>query len=482
MKYLKKIRHNKDVPLLLPKDFAFKEEPFRHQVVTFIYALHHKDLAIFSTMGTGKTFCGINIAKYWIEQGEANKALVVCPTAVLRNWQDEIDMFSDLSSTVLHDPIRAKRLKLFKRDTDFYIINFEATLPSRFLEQLKQLDADIIIFDESSRIANPKAQQTKACMELAGQAKYRYVLNGTPITNKPLSLWSQMYAVDFGETLGNSYTAFRREYFQGIKMQSGGAFFSVYKIRNKQSMRELAEEIDSKSIRFLKEECIDDMPDKSYHVRRIKMPPATRVLYNKMYKHAKLEIAKLQTNVSADILLTKFVKALQITSGYLKTDDGDYIEMKKNPKLDELKMLIDEIVPESAMVIWCKYLHTISLVQQMLDDMYLDYLTIVGAVTDKSAVAKLFQQTPIDEIPIIICQIRSGGVGINLHKASYAVFLENEWRLQDRYQAEDRIHRIGQKNACTYIDLAMEDSIDEQVMESVKQNRDIAEYILSRVD
>jgi SNF2 family DNA or RNA helicase len=121
------------------------------------------------------------------------------------------------------------------------------------------------------------------------------------------------------------------------------------------------------------------------------------------------------------------------------------------------------------------------MVQDMLDDMHFDYLTIKGDVVDKSAVAKLFQTTSIEDFPIIICQIRSGGVGINLHKASYAVFLENEWRLQDRYQAEDRIHRIGQKNVCTYIDLVVDKTIDRQVLDSIKANNDIAEYILQKI-
>ena len=192
-----------------------------------------------------------------------------------------------------------------------------------------------------------------------------------------------------------------------------------------------------------------------------------------MYEHARLQIKQMEQNITATIMLTKFVKALQITSGYIKTDEGNFIQLKHNPKMKELKSIIEEVVPESAMVIWCKYLHTIKMVQDMLDKMRLDYLTIKGDVEDKSAVAKTFQENSIEDIPIIICQIRSGGVGINLHKASYAVFLENEWRLQDRHQAEDRIHRIGQKNACTYI---------EQVLESIKQNNEIAEHILQQID
>jgi SNF2 family DNA or RNA helicase len=478
-KYLSKVRYNEDIPLRIPKGFKFKEEPFRHQVVTFMYALHLKDLAILSTMGTGKTYCAINIARYWIQQGEAKKVLVVCPTAVLTNWRDEVHMFSNRKAVVLHDPIREKRLKMFKEKADFYIINFEATI--RFMKQLLKLDPDIIIFDESSRIANPEAKQTKACIKLASNTKYRYILNGTPIANVPINLWSQFYVLDFGESLFPSFNRYRAQYFGHFTMKVGRRYFRKYSIRNKIAMEEVAERISHRSIRYTKEECIKDMPEKTYQTRTINLSKSGRKLYDEMMEHARLELTQLDQNITAEIMLTKFIKALQVTSGYIKTDEGNYVQMKHNPKMEELKSIIEEVVPESAMVIWCKYLHTIKMVQDMLDKMKLDYLTIKGEVEDKSAVAKIFQESSIEEIPIMICQIRSGGVGINLHKASYAVFLENEWRLQDRYQAEDRIHRIGQKNICTYIDIVINNSIDQQVLESIRKNNHIAEYILQRI-
>lgn len=478
-KYLRKVRHDESIPLKIPKGYEFKEKPFRHQVVTFMYGLHHKDLAILSTMGTGKTFCAITIADYWMQVGQAQKALVVCPTSVLTNWRDEVHAFSDRKAIVLHDPVRAKRLALFNKQADFYIINFEATI--RFTKQLLKLNSDIVIFDESSRIANHKAKQTRACFEIAGLAKYRYILNGTPIANKPIDLWSQFYALDFGESLEEDFEVFRTRYFESIPMRIEGKYFNVYRISDRQSLEEIAERVDKKSIRYLKEECIKDMPEKSYIRREVRLAKGAEKLYKEMYDYAVLEVKNLGQNITAEIMLTKFVKALQITSGYIKTDEGDFITMKHNPKLDELKRIIEEVVPESAVVVWCKYLHTIKLIQEMLDKMRIDYLTIKGDVQDKSAVAKIFQESSIEDFPIIICQIRSGGIGINLHKASYAVFVENEWRLQDRYQAEDRIHRIGQKNACTYIDLVVKDTIDEQVLDSIKKNKDVAEYILSKI-
>jgi SNF2 family DNA or RNA helicase len=281
--------------------------------------------------------------------------------------------------------------------------------------------------------------------------------------------------------LYETFTTFRKVYFYRFTMKSGKRFFSVYKIANKEAMKMLATKIDAKSIRYTKEECIKDMPEKTYHTRSITLTASAKKLYDEMYENAKLEIAQMGQNITAGIMLTKFVKALQITSGYIKTDEGNYIHLKHNPKFKELKSIVEEVVPESAMVIWCKYLHTIKMVQDMLTGMHFDYLTIKGDVVDKSAVAKLFQTTSIEDFPIIICQIRSGGVGINLHKASYAIFLENEWRLQDRYQAEDRIHRIGQKNVCTYIDLVVDKTIDRQILDSIKANNDIAEYILQKV-
>ena len=481
LKYLNKIRNNEKVPLLIPKGYEFiGPPPFRHQIVTLLYAIYFRDLAILHTMGVGKTAASLFISRYWLQAGKAESVLVVCPSSVLGNWQNEISMFTEYTSVVLHHSNRDERLKLFKQPDVFKIINYEATF--RYLKQLLKLNSDIVIFDESSRISNPKAKQTQACIEIAGHSKYRYILNGTPISNKPLDLWSQFYVLDFGDTLGESFNTYRRAYFASIKMKNkSGQYFSMYKIRNRAAMDSVSERIAKKSIRFTKEECIKDLPEKTYQTRLLELPKESRKLYNEMYENAKLEIAKLGQNVSAQIMLTKFVKALQITSGYLKTDEGNYLKLKTNPKLLELRNLIEEIVPNDAIVIWCKYLFSISLIERMLKDMGLDYLVIRGDVKDKSGVAKLFQETSIIDIPILIGQIRSGGIGLNLHKASYEIFYENEYRLLDREQAEDRCHRIGSKKAVTIIDLVVRDSIDEQILAAIHKKQTIAEYILKNV-
>jgi len=481
LKYLQKIRDNENVPLLIPKGFKFiGPAPFRHQIVTMLFGLAYNDLAIFSTMGTGKTAASLFIARYRIQAGEIDKVLVVCPSSVLGNWKNEVDTFTEHSAIILHHSNRGTRLNLFTKKAQVFIINYEGTF--RFLKQILKLDYGMVIFDESSRISNPKAKQTQACMEIAGHSKYRILLNGTPVANKPLDLWSQMYCLDFGDSLGKDFKIYRSSYFSTIKMKNTtGQYFSVYKIRNKASLDIISSKIAKKSIRYTKEECIKDLPEKLYQTRTLELPLENRKLYEQMYDNARLEISKLAQNISAHILLTKFIKALQICSGYVKTDEGNFIKLKKNPKLDELKNLIEEIVPNDAIVVWCKHLFTIDLIEKMLTNMGLNYLVIRGAVKDKSGVANLFQTSSIEDIPILIGQIQSGGIGLNLHKASYEIFVENAYRLLDREQAEDRCHRIGSKKNVTIIDLVVKNSIDEQIIKAIKQKQEIANYILKNV-
>lgn len=480
-KYLRKIRYNEDAKLLIPKDFTFVGfKPFRHQVVTLLYGLSYKDLAIFSMMGTGKTRSAIDIARYWKSVGEVDKVLVVCPSSVLGNWAKEVKKFSEYKAVILHHTNREVRKSLFTQEALFYIINYEATF--RFMKQILKLSPDMIIYDESSRISNAQAKQTKACIEIGGHAKYRLLLNGTPIANKPLDLWSQMYCLDFGETLGSSFKNYRRAFFGSFELRTEtGKRFRVYRIRNRAAMDSIAKQIAKKSIRYTKEECLKDLPQKLYQVRTLELPKSSRKLYEEMYANALLEVSKLGQNISARILLTKFIRALEITSGYLKTDEGNFLKLKTNPKLQELQSLIEEIVPDDAIVIWCKYLFSITIIENLLKKLGLNYLVIRGDVKDKSAVQDQFQESSIEEIPILIGQIRSGGIGLNLFKASYEIFYENEWRLLDRQQAEDRCHRHGSKKNVTVIDLLMKDTIDEQIVKAIKQKKDIADYIISKM-
>jgi len=260
-----------------------------------------------------------------------------------------------------------------------------------------------------------------------------------------------------------------------------GQYFSIYKVRNKVAMDDIAQRIAKKSIRYTKEECIKDMPEKLYQVRTLELPKESRKLYEEMYNNAKLEIAKLGQNISAWIVLTKFVKATQITSGYVKTDEGNYLKLKTNPKLDELRYLLEEIVPNEAIVIWCKYLFSISIIEKMLEKMGINYLVIKGDVKDKSGVAKIFQETTIEDIPVMVGQIQAGGIGLNLHKATVEVFYENCWRLLDRQQAEDRCHRLGTKKNVTIVDMVMSNTIDEEILKAIRKKEEIANYILKNV-
>ena len=476
---MREIRKDETTTLKIPKGFSFIGDPFRHQIVTFIYAIFHGNLAILSSMGSGKTFCGINICRFWIQSGEAERVLVVSPSSVIFNWKDEVHKFSEYRAVPLQtekDTSREARKKLFKEDGQFYIINYEAT--HRYMKNLLQLDYDIIIFDESSKISNPKSKQTQACMNLAARAKFRYILNGTPISNKPIDLWSQFYVLDFGETLGEKFSSFRRIYFHTIPVRNRGKWYSIYKIRGRQSMLDIAKHISTKSIRYLKNECVKDLPEKTYQLRKLSLPKETRKLYTEVFKNAKLEVSKLDQHISANIKLTKFVKAIQITSGFLKTDEGNIIRLKNNPKLKELECLIDEILYEDAIVIWCKYLYSISLVSDLLKSKKINHLIIQGDVKNKTTVAKRFQDSSIKQIPIMISQIVAGGMGLNLHKASYAIYYENEWRLLNRLQSEDRIHRIGQLKRTTIIDMTIEDSIDELILSAIKEKKEVADYIL----
>jgi non-specific serine/threonine protein kinase len=348
-------------------------------------------------MGTGKTYCAISLARYWIQQGEAKRILVVCPSSVLFNWKDEVEKFSEYDAHVLHSGkaiSREGRIKLFSIPSTFYIINYEATL--HYLKYILRLESDIVIFDESSRVANPKAQQTKACAKIASQTKYRYILNGTPIPNRPEGLWSQFYILDFGKTLGPTYKIFKECYFTTIKARSkAGKFFSIIKPKSTWHLAEVAKLVSNTSIRYTKEECAPFLPKKNYQSRELTLPAESRKLYKEVFANAKLEIEKLGQNVSAHIVLTKFIKASQVVSGYLKTDEGNFLRLKSNPKLRELKNLIEEILYEDAIAIWCKYRFSISIIEEMLQEMGVRYEVITGDVKNKSAVAKKFQNTKI---------------------------------------------------------------------------------------
>jgi len=464
-------------------DFKFITEPYSFQYEVWKKGIENNSLGLLLDLGLGKTKCSIDIMRYRIQQGQVNRVLVICPTSILYNWDKEVKLHSEYSPIVLHG-LRESRLQKFrqKNNYQFFIINYEAL--HLFFEEILKLKADGIIFDESARyIKNIGAKRTKAAIKLADITPYRLLLTATPIANRPLDVWSQLRILDGGKTLGRNFYKYRNLFFRKVLVGRGRRWPKW--IFKSQYSKALNEAIFSCCIMKSKKECID-LPKQIFNKYELQMPYELEKIYRKIQSEVLGEIRTLEGSAQFRVnnILTKLLRLQQVTSGFIRDEvSGAIQELELKPKLDALIEQIQIILDaEESVIVWCRFLHSIDMIKERLENERIKCITMSGQDKNKYIKWKTFQKSK--EIKVFIGQIESGGLGIELFKENstnknqYMIFYENTWSLDVRQQATGRIHRIGQKSHCVYIDLIMKNTIDEKILKTLEGNKKVADMIL----
>jgi len=226
----------------------------------------------------------------------------------------------------------------------------------------------------------------------------------------------------------------------------------------------------------LKEDCLD-LPEKIYTRRNVPLTVEQTKLYAQMKKYAlaKLDNDQLATTAS---VLTQIMRLQQICCGYLVSDEGEMKVLDSN-RLTEMLAAIEEC--SGKIIIWCNYTHDIIEIEKALSSRYGgdSVATYYGATKqeDRQDTVDKFQDIH-NPLRFFVGQPKTGGYGITLTAANTIIYFSNSYDLEIRLQSEDRAHRIGQKKAVTYIDLIVENTIDEKIVKSLREKIDLAGEVL----
>jgi SNF2 family DNA or RNA helicase len=330
------------------------------------------------------------------------------------------------------------------------------------------------IIDESTTIKNRNAARTKNLISLRKRSKYRRILTGSPITKSPMDLFSQCMFLDEKALGFNSYFAFQARYANVQRRTMGHRSFQ--QVVGYRRLDELSVKLDLFSNRILKEDCLD-LPPKVYIRRDVQLTPEQNSLYIQMKKLAlaKLENGELATTSS---VLTQIMRLQQICCGFLQPDEGP-IEYLPNNRLNELLDITEEL--QGKAIIWASYTHDIQQISSSLRDRFgpESVATYYGATPqdERQEIVNTFQDKN-SPMRFFVGQPRTGGYGITLTAANTMIYYSNSYDLEIRLQSEDRAHRIGQKNKVTYIDLVSPDTIDEKILQALRNKIDLAGQVL----
>ena len=473
------------------KDFIkykFKTKPYKHQYDAFLKCKDRDSYALFMEQGTGKSKVIIDNIAYLFRNGKINTAVIAAPKGVYRNWlsseykvhmPDDVKEFTDI---VVWSPTETKtnieNLTNFLKPNNnlkFFIINIEALSTDKgknYLHRLLNSSKAFFCIDESTNIKNRTARRTKACLKLGRLAKFRRILTGTPVTQGPLDLWSQVNFLD-EYILQNSFYAYRNTFC--VLKRRRISTHSFDEIVGYQRLDQLQEILDKHSFRVTKEECLD-LPPKIKQIRQIDMTSPQKLMYTQLKKRAILELEQ-EKLVTAPLIITRILRLQQILCGFVKYDDGTEEVIKgPNPRLEELLNVLEET--QGGVIIWATFRRTIQMIKEALSKKYgASKVATYYGETESEVRQEIVEKFQRGEIKYFIGQPRTGGYGLTLTNAKTVIYFNNTYDMEVRLQSEDRAHRIGQKDKVLYIDFVCPKTLDEKIIETLSNKKKLADQI-----
>lgn len=425
-------------------------------------------------------------------------------------------------------PKKDRKLKYFAINVEAFssktIIRYSDYFAKRFGDKL------LIILDESTKIKSPTALRTKALLKY-NTVGCRMTLTGTPAAKNPYGLWSQ-YEFLCKNYFGINYFVFQNKYgllVNDKNWQTGRSFnrpitekdYDVVKARLKRA-RELSNTVTNedyarisilccmsdKSVRAIdssvgfiryknldhlrnaiapitvsvKKDDVADLPPKIYTVEYVTMSPEQTIIYNNLKETLRAQYADKELSVQNKLSLT--LRLLQVCGGFfpsnLETEGIRQNEIKRintaTGKLERVKDALEEIdFDETKCIVWAAFVPELLMLYEELSKEYSCCLYYGGVdAHDRARILDEFKEGKYD---IFIGNIATAAYGLNLQNATVQLYYSNNFRTEDRLQAENRSHRIGVKSSSVvYKDIVIKGTVDELCIKSIKMGRELNEF------
>ena len=299
------------------------------------------------------------------------------------------------------------------------------------------------------------------------------ILSGTPVQNNAIDIYSQYRFLD-STIFGENFYKFRNRY-----AVMGG--FNRKQVVGYKDLDGLIKKEHSIAFRITKNEAID-LPEQTFETRRVHFSKKEQDLYNCIKRDSYAELDS-GGQITATTVLTKLLRLQQLTGGFLVKDDASKPEQVSRAKLDALSDIIEDYVIGSGkkLVIFARFIAEVKAIIDLVAKLLprgMKQVAIYGEIKkeDRGDIVKQFQEDP--NTTVFIGQIDTAGTGITLTAADTCVYYSKNFNYATYSQSLSRIHRIGQRNVCTYIDLEVDKTIDELISQSLAKKEDMAKTVV----
>jgi len=435
----KAIDANIEIPKLKGELF-----PFQKAGVQFIENTNGKTL-IADEMGLGKTLQSI---AYCQLHAEKRPILVVCPATLKLNWQREFKKWTDIKSYVINSQDLKYQLPIYEA----YIINYD--IVGKMEEMLKKMKFQVMILDEAHYLKNSKALRSKAINGLNKTIPHILALTGTPILNRPVEIFNILKMLS-PQNFGN--------YFDFVKRYCGANYGRWgLDVSGATNIQELSDKLRATvMIRREKKDVLTELPDKT----RVVVP---QICDLKAYKKVEDNLINylIESKNKSKLAAEKISQVEQLAKvEYCKQEA---VKAKLPLFIEWSKDFIEE---NGKLVIFAHHKEFVEILMRELKEY--NPVKIVGGMEIEAKQQSIDAFQTNKECKVIICSLKAAGVGITLIASSYVAFLELGWTPGEHDQAEDRLHRIGQKDNVTCYYFLAENTIEETIYNLIQDKRKI---------
>lgn len=417
-------------------------------------------------MGLGKTLQTLALLLREKEEGRLTApALVVAPTSLVRNWQDEAARFAPAWRVLAWHGLQRKT-RVDELGTHDLVLTSYALLP-RDVKTLAGTEWHYVVLDESQRIKNARSQAAQALALL--RARHRPCLSGTPLENHLGELWSQMNFLLPG-LLGDA-DRFRRQWRTPI--EKGG---------DTERARLLAQRVRPFMLRRTKAQVAAELPPKTETVLRVEFDGPQRDLYETvraaMDKRVRDAIARRGLAQSQVMVLDALLKMRQVCCDPLLLPDKARAGFAKatSAKRKLLAELLPDLIEDGRRVLlFSSFASMLELIEDDLRAAGTPYGKLTGQSTDRAQQVAEFQS---GAKPVFLISLKAGGVGLNLTAADAVIVYDPWWNPAAEQQAVDRAHRIGQDKPVFVYKLIAAGTVEERILDLQVRKADLAARLL----
>lgn len=423
-------------PILTQYNWPTNPPPFESQKTTAAMLTMNRRAFVLSTMGCGKTRAALFAADHLMQQGVIRRALIVAPLSTLTpTWMNEIfTAFHWRSAAVLHG-VRKRRLALLEEKHDFYIINHDGV--NTILSNLEMReDIDLVILDELAVYREQGTDRWKGAKKLLKNREFAWGLTGAPTPNAPTDAYAQIRLIQ-----PQAVSTWKRFRDDTMWQQS------QYKWLPRRGSNDYVHEKMQPAVRFKLEDCVD-IPPTTYVTREVKMSTVQERFYTRVEKVGEAQWQEHAiTPANEGVLLGKL---MQISCGYVYTDDRRVLDLSPKAKLAELQEVLEEC--DRKAIVFVPYTHALFGVCRSLADKW--FIEVIHGGVSKKERDRIFYQFQHAKDPrVIVAHPGCMSHGLTMTAANTIIWYCPTDSLDTYIQANARIARPGQRHKTNIVHL-----------------------------